>query len=87
MLAIRIISFGCEACRRAEQPVMAALKTLTKENPSLKANIEHVTDHEQVAKHAPMFIPGLIINKRLVCEGRVPMVEEVVGWPREALAG
>lgn len=30
MLAIKVISFGCEACCRAEQPVRAALKVLKK---------------------------------------------------------
>ena len=85
MLTIKIISFGCEACCRAEQPVRAALEALTKENSSLEATVQHVTDPEKVAKYAPMFIPGVLINERLVCDGRVPTVEEVIGWLHEAL--
>jgi len=87
MLAIKIISFGCEACRNMEQPVRAALEALTKENPALEATIEQVTDHEETIKCAYMRIPGLMVNEHLVCQGRVPTVDEVTGWMKEALAG
>jgi hypothetical protein len=86
-LSIKVLGPGCANCQRVEQQAVAALEALAEEDPTLEATVQHVTDHEDIMKYPIMFTPGLVINEQLVCAGRIPAVNEVVGWMREAVSG
>ena len=83
-LTIKVLGPGCVNCYRVEERAVDALEAL-EENPSLEATIQHVTDLDEIMEYPIMFTPGLVINEKLVCAGRIPTVEEVIGWMREAL--
>lgn len=87
MLNIKVLGPGCEACDWVEQQAIAALEMLAEENPSLEATIRHVEDYREIMKYPVMFTPALVVNEKVVCAGRIPTVDEVVGWLREALDG
>jgi len=70
-----------------EQQAIAALEVLAEENPDLEATIQHITDYAEITKYPILFTPGLVVNEKLVCAGRIPKVEEVVAWLQEALDG
>jgi hypothetical protein len=86
-LSIKVLGPGCANCQRVEQQAVAALEALAEEDPTLEATVQHVTDHEDIMKYPIMYTPGLVINEQLVCAGRIPAVNEVVGWMREAMSG
>ncbi|MCS7283023.1 MAG: thioredoxin family protein [Anaerolineae bacterium] len=84
-LSIKVLGQGCEACNWVEQQAVAALEVLAEEMPDLEATIQHITDYAEITKYPILFTPGLVINEKLVCAGRIPTIEEVVAWLREAL--
>ncbi len=86
-LHIKVLGSGCEACKRVEQQAIAALEVLAGETPNLEATVQHVTQPEEIRKYPILFTPGLVVNEKLVSAGRIPQVEEVVAWLREALEG
>jgi hypothetical protein len=86
-LSIKVLGPGCANCQRVEQQAVAALEELAEEESTLEATVQHVTDFEDIMKYPIMFTPGLVINEQLVCAGRIPAVNEVVGWMREAMSG
>ena len=86
VLNIKVLGPGCINCYRVEQQTVAALEALEEENPSLEATIQHVADYEEIIKYPIMFTPGLVINEKLVCAGRIPSEAEVRQWLISALA-
>ena len=85
MLNIKVLGPGCINCQRVEQQAAAALEALAEENPSLEATLQHVTNRAEIMNYRILATPGLVINEQVVCAGRIPTVEEVVGWLRETL--
>jgi small redox-active disulfide protein 2 len=85
-LTIKVLGPGCANCHRVEERAVEALEALAEEDSSLEATIQHVTDPDEIMEYPIMFTPGLVINENLVCAGRIPTVEEVIGWMREVLA-
>lgn len=84
-LTIKVLGPGCANCQRVEQQAVAALEALAAEDSSLEATVQHVTDFTDIMKYPILATPGLVVNERLVCAGRIPAVEEVIDWMREAL--
>ena len=85
MLHVKVLGPGCANCGRVERRASAALEALAQEIPSLEATIQHVTDYSEIAEYPIVGTPGLVVNETVVCSGRVPQVEEIVCWLREAL--
>jgi len=83
-LNIKVLGPGCINCYRVEQQTTEALRELAEEEPTLEATIQHVTDFAEIMKYPILATPGLVVNEKLVCAGRIPAVEEVIGWLREA---
>ena len=47
--------------------------------------ITEVTDASEIIRYALVLVlPTLVINEKVVCSGRFPTKEEIVGWLREA---
>lgn len=57
---------GCSNCSRMFQDTI----DIAAEN-NLSADIQHVTDLEQVMKYGVMSLPGLVINEKVVSYGRI----------------
>ena len=86
VLNIKVLGPGCINCYRVEQQVVAVLEALEEEESSLEATIQHVTKHDEIMKYPIMFTPGLVINEKLVCAGRIPTEDEVRQWLTSAMA-
>ena len=86
VLNIKVLGPGCANCQRVEQQAKAALEALAEESPSLEATLQHVTEHDEIKKYPIMFTPGLVINEKLVCAGRIPSEAEVRQWLTVAMA-
>jgi len=87
MLNIKVLGPGCANCERVFQTVVAALEELEAElgDECPEATLQKITDHGEFLKYDLMFTPGLVINERLVCSGRIPSKAEVRQWITSAL--
>jgi hypothetical protein len=65
---------------------MAAQNMLKKTYPDLKIEITEVKELSEIEKYtAVVILPSLVVNEKLVCVGRFPSRDEVLGWLRSAL--
>jgi len=78
-MKIEIFGPGCHRCQEVEKAVRDALKEL-----AIVADVEKVKDIARVVEAGIMQTPGLRINGKIKCYGRIPKVEEVKQWLDEA---
>ena len=52
---------------------------------SVDATIEHVKDMKKIMEYPILQTPGLVIDEKLVCSGRVPTKAEVTTFITTAL--
>ncbi len=79
MLNIKILGSGCANCKRLEQMARKSVETL-----ALEAEIEKVTDFNEILKYPILSTPGLVINEKLVSSGRIPSETEITDWLTQA---
>jgi len=75
MLTIKVLGSGCENCHKVEAIAKQAVT-----NMGFQAQIEKVTAWEEIKKYPILATPGLVINEKLVCAGRIPSEAEVTTW-------
>uniref|UniRef100_A0A832GPV8 Thioredoxin family protein n=1 Tax=Caldimicrobium thiodismutans TaxID=1653476 RepID=A0A832GPV8_9BACT len=69
---IKVLGPGCPKCELLYENVVKAIEEL-----GVEANIVKVKDLMQIAAHGVMTTPGLIIDGKLVSQGKVLTVEEI----------
>jgi small redox-active disulfide protein 2 len=80
MLTIKILGPGCQNCQN-----LAALTTRAVNALSIDAKVEKVTDYSEIMKYKLLATPGLVINEKVVCAGRVPSEAEITTFVTTAL--
>ncbi len=80
MLIIKVLGSGCANCKKVE-----AIARQAAENIKAQAEFIKVTDYNKIMEYNIMSTPGLVINEKLVCAGRIPSPAEVAGWLTEAM--
>ncbi len=75
---IKILGTGCNLCKRLEQNV----RNLAATN-NIDADIEKVTDIQEMIKYGIMATPGLVINEKLKSSGILPKDEQILSWIME----
>jgi len=83
MIDIKILSYHSAQRYAVRQTVVAAFKTMQEEQPGLEIRIKELKDWYTIEQYTPVLsAPSLVVNEKLVCVGRVPTRQEVVGWLR-----
>ena len=80
MLNIKILGSGCANCKRVEQIARKVVNEM-----SLEAEVIKVTDYNDIMAYNVLSTPGLVVNEKLVCSGRIPTLAEVTTWLVNAL--
>ncbi len=81
MLTIKVLGPGCSNCKKVEQLARQAVA-----NFGMEAQFEKITDFAEMKKYPIIATPGLVINEKLVCGGRIPSLAEVTTWVADAAA-
>ncbi|KAA0256913.1 thioredoxin family protein [Deferribacter autotrophicus] len=69
---VKVLGTGCRNCEYLYQVVLKALEEL-----QVDSTVEYVKDINEISKYV-MFTPGLVINEKVVHEGKpLPDVEKV----------
>jgi small redox-active disulfide protein 2 len=77
-MIIKILGVGCSRCRKLEQQV----RDLVSKN-NIDAEIEKVTDVQDMMKYGIMATPGLVINEKLKSSGLSLKDEQILNWIKE----
>jgi small redox-active disulfide protein 2 len=81
MISIKVLGPGCSRCATVADLAHKAVEML-----GADASIEKVTDFAEFRKYRILATPGLVIDEKLVCAGRVPTAAEVTTWLTNAMA-
>jgi small redox-active disulfide protein 2 len=77
-MTVKILGTGCAKCKRLEEKVKAVV-----DMHSIDANVEKVTDLDEIMKFNIMRTPGLVVNEKLRSAGVIPKDEDILTWLRE----
>ena len=80
MLTIKVLGSGCANCKRVEQIANKVVAEMT-----LEAEVIKVTDYADIMAYNILSTPGLVVNEKVVCSGRIPTPAEVTTWLANAL--
>ncbi len=78
-MEIRILGPGCPRCHEVEKRTINALAEL-----NLGADVQKITDFKKIAEYKIISTPAMVINGKVKCYGRIPSVEEIKRWIKEA---
>jgi len=80
-MKIKVLGPGCARCHQLEQTTREVVKEL-----GIDAEIEDVKDIKKIMEYPILTTPGLVIDEKLVCSGRVPLKSEVTTFVTTALS-
>ncbi len=78
---IKILGPGCAKCHKLEKLV----KEVVSEN-NMDAQVEYIQDMGKILEYPILTTPGLVVDEKVVCFGRVPSKEEIVRMIRDNVA-
>lgn len=77
---IKILGTGCSKCITLEKKVR---DLVTQHN--IEAEVQKVSELQNIMKYGIMMTPGLVINERVVSYGSVPKDNQILQWIKEAM--
>jgi len=80
-MKIKVLGPGCARCHQLEQTTREVVKEL-----GIDAEIEEVKDVKKIMEYPILTTPGLVIDEKLVCAGRVPSKSEVTTFITTSMA-
>ncbi len=74
-MEIKILGTGCAKCDKLEEMVRNAVGEL-----GLDAEVIKITDLGEILDYDIMMTPGLVVDGKTVCSGRLPKKSELRQW-------
>ena len=81
MLTIKVLGSGCPNCKKVEAITKQAIEMM-----GIEATVVKVTDYNDIMAYNILSTPGLVINEKVVCAGRIPTPAEITTWLANALS-
>jgi small redox-active disulfide protein 2 len=78
-MKIEVLGPGCQRCELLARNTQTAVARSGRE-----AVVEKVSDIAKMVEYGILATPGLVIDGKVVCTGRVPAPEEIKGWIESA---
>lgn len=72
VFSVKVLGSGCKSCRELFENTKQAA-----ENAGISANVEYITDMQEVMKYGVMSMPALVVNDKVVSVGRVLKTAEI----------
>ncbi len=76
-MKLEILGMGCSKCAELEKRATLAVSAT-----GADATVEHVYDMLIIIQRGVFMTPALLIDGKTVAAGRIPTVEEIVGFLR-----
>lgn len=73
MKTIKILGTGCARCKQTEAVIRETLDEI-----GVSANIEKVTNIEDIFSYDVMVTPAVVVDEKVLFKGKVPTKEEVI---------
>ncbi len=79
MLDIKVIGSGCSNCIK----LYDLCREVLSEN-NLEGSVDKVTDLEEITESGIFFTPGLMVNNKILSQGKIPTKSTLLHWMEEA---
>jgi small redox-active disulfide protein 2 len=80
-MKIIILGPGCPRCHEVGKRTRTALAEL-----GIAADVEKISDIQRIMDFDILSTPGLVIDGKVVCSGKIPRLEEIKAWIQAAAA-
>ncbi len=80
-MKIVVLGPGCPRCHEVEKRAKTALAEL-----GIAADVEKISDIRKIMDFNILSTPGLVIDGKVVCSGKIPRLEEIKAWILAAVA-
>lgn len=77
-MKIEILGTGCPKCEKLMKNAKNAV-----EEARVSADIVKVEDIDKILSHGIMMTPGLVIDGKVKCSGRIATVDEIIGFIKQ----
>lgn len=72
MKQVKILGTGCAKCNQLADAVKAVIAA-----EAIEAEVQKVEDIQEIVSYGVMSTPGLVVDGRVVCTGKVPSNDEL----------
>ena len=79
MIDIKVAGPGCKNCDALESVVKKVVEEL-----EVEATLVKITDFNEMAEIGVLMTPGLVINGKLLSQGKVPSESQIKEWLSKA---
>jgi small redox-active disulfide protein 2 len=77
-MIVRVLGPGCSKCKTLEQRIRQLIA-----KHQLQAEVEKVTDLQEIMNYGIMTTPGLVINGVVKSAGTIPGDSQLLEWLKE----